>query len=61
MATQTQGTDFLTAMRQDIQVRIRELKPLVEEYTRLEAAEKALDQAEPMKRRGRPPGSKNKT
>ena len=55
MSTQTQGKDFLAAMREDIQVRIRELTPLVEEHQRLVAAEKALDEAQPMKRRpGRP-------
>lgn len=60
MSTQEKSGDFLAAMRSDIKVRIGELKPLVDEFHRLEAAEKALDQAEPMKRRGRPPGSKNK-
>ena len=34
--------DFLDEMRKEIQARLKELKPLVEEYTRLEAAERAL-------------------
>jgi hypothetical protein len=34
--------DFLDEKRKEIQVRLKELKPLVEEYTRLEAAERAL-------------------
>ena len=35
-------TDFLDDKRKEIQQRLRELKPLVEEYGRLEAAEQAL-------------------
>ena len=35
-------TDFLDEKRKEIQARLKELKPLVEEYTRLEAAERAL-------------------
>jgi hypothetical protein len=34
--------DFLDEKRKEIQGRMKELKPLVEEYTRLEAAERAL-------------------
>ena len=34
--------DFLDEKRKEIQARMKELKPLVEEYTRLEAAERAL-------------------
>ena len=34
--------DFLEEKRKEIQARLKELKPLVEEYTRLEAAERAL-------------------
>jgi hypothetical protein len=34
--------DFLDEKRKEIQGRLKELKPLVEEYTRLEAAERAL-------------------
>lgn len=34
--------DFLEAKRKEIQGRLKELKPLVEEYSRLEAAERAL-------------------
>jgi hypothetical protein len=36
-------TDFLDEKRKEIQNRLRELKPLVEEYHRLEAAASALD------------------
>ncbi len=35
-------TDFLDEKRKEIQQRLKELKPLVEEYHRLEAAERAL-------------------
>lgn len=35
-------TDFLEEKRKEIQQRLSELKPLVEEYHRLEAAERAL-------------------
>jgi hypothetical protein len=34
--------DFLEEKRKEIQARLKELKPLVDEYTRLEAAERAL-------------------
>ena len=34
--------DFLEEKRKEIQSRLKELKPLVEEYQRLEAAERAL-------------------
>ena len=34
--------DFLDEKRKEIQARLKELRPLVEEYTRLEAAERAL-------------------
>ena len=34
--------DFLEEKRKEIQARLKELKPLVEEYQRLEAAERAL-------------------
>ncbi len=34
--------DFLDEKRKEIQTRLKELKPMVEEYTRLEAAERAL-------------------
>ena len=34
--------DFLDEKRKEIQARMKELKPQVEEYTRLEAAERAL-------------------
>src|SRR5687767_7805565 len=35
-------TDFLDEKRKEIQARLKELKPLVEEYHRLDAAERAL-------------------
>jgi hypothetical protein len=35
-------TDFLDEKRKEIQGRLKELKPLVDEYQRLEAAERAL-------------------
>jgi hypothetical protein len=34
--------DFLDTKRKEIQARLKELKPLVDEYERLEAAERAL-------------------
>jgi hypothetical protein len=34
--------DFLEEKRKEIQARLKELKPMVEEYQRLEAAERAL-------------------
>jgi hypothetical protein len=61
-------TDFLDEKRQEITNRLKELKPLVDEYNRLEAAASALagvggsssaSSAAPAKRRGpgRPRGS----
>jgi hypothetical protein len=35
-------TDFLDEKRKEIQARLKELKPLVDEYHRLDAAERAL-------------------
>jgi hypothetical protein len=35
-------TDFLDEKRKEIQARLKELKPLVDEFRRLEAAERAL-------------------
>ncbi len=35
-------TDFLDEKRKEIQARLKELKPAVDEYNRLEAAERAL-------------------
>jgi hypothetical protein len=35
-------TDFLDEKRKEIQARLKELKPLVDEYHRLESAERAL-------------------
>jgi hypothetical protein len=61
--------DFLDEKRKEIQARLKELKPLVDEYNKLEAADRALGglsngapatgAAAPTRRRGpgRPPGS----
>lgn len=56
--------DFLDEQRQQINTRLSELRPLIAEYSRLEAAAAALDgigSATPTlaaeRRRGRPPGS----
>jgi hypothetical protein len=38
--------DFLDEKRKEIQARLKELRPLVDEYTRLEAAERALSGVE---------------
>jgi hypothetical protein len=67
-------TDFLDEKRQEIRSRLAELKPLVDEYSRLEAAAAALEgvggsapaaattAAAPARRGpGRPKGSKNTT
>jgi len=62
--------DFLDEKRKEIQARLKELKPLVEEYERLEAAEQALSgvggtaaraggAAAPTRRRRRSSGSSN--
>lgn len=50
--------DLLDTTRQEIAARIRELKPLVEEYQRLERAASLLggNGAKPSARRGRRPG-----
>ena len=65
-------TDFLDEKRREITDRLKELKPLVDEYTRLEAAASALDgvggskasaaaTASPRRRGpGRPKGSVNR-
>jgi hypothetical protein len=57
--------DFLDEQRQQITTRLSELKPLVDEYSRLEAAAVALEEigtSTPTpaveRRRGRPPGSR---
>ena len=61
--------DFLDEKRKEIQARLKELKPLVEEYERLEAAEQALSgvggtaargaASAPTRRRRRSSGSSN--
>lgn len=53
-----QDKTFIEQLQQQIQERIEVLKPLMDEYTRLERADKALSEAltdPPKKRRGRPP------
>ena len=63
-------TDFLDEKRQEITKRLRELKPAVDEYNRLESAASALagvrgsaSTASPTRRRrpGRPKGSVNRS
>jgi hypothetical protein len=54
--------DFLDEKRKEIRARLQELKPLVDEYHRLEAAAQALEGVGPTTRagagrRGRPRGS----
>jgi hypothetical protein len=51
--------DFLTEKRQEIDNRLKELRPLYEEYLKLEKAQEALAGMDPPRRRGpgRPPGS----
>jgi hypothetical protein len=52
--------DFLTEKRQEIDNRLKELRPLYEEYLKLEKAQEALAGMEEKPRRrgpGRPPGS----
>jgi hypothetical protein len=60
--------DFLDEKRKEIQARLKELRPLVDEYHRLEAAERALSGVEsgpattasaPTRRRRRPSSSPN--
>jgi hypothetical protein len=58
-------TDFLDEKRKEIQARLKELRPLVDEYHRLEAAEQALSgvgsgsPASAAPRRGRTRGATN--
>jgi hypothetical protein len=51
--------DFLTEKRQEIDNRLKELRPLYEEYLKLEKAKEALAGMDQPRRRGpgRPPGS----
>jgi hypothetical protein len=54
--------DFLDEKRREIQVRLKELRPMVDEYHRLQAAERALSGVEEQPaagppRRRRAPGS----
>jgi hypothetical protein len=52
--------DFLTKTRADLDNRLKELRPLYEEYLSLEKAKSALEGLEAPRRRGpgRPPGSR---
>jgi predicted Rossmann fold nucleotide-binding protein DprA/Smf involved in DNA uptake len=54
-------TDFLDEKRQEIESRLKELRPLVDEYNRLEQASRALagvgGQASTRRRSGRRPAS----
>jgi hypothetical protein len=52
--------DFLTEKRQEIDSRLKELRPLHEEYLKLEKAQQALAGMDEPRRRGpgRPPGSR---
>jgi hypothetical protein len=49
--------DFLDEKLKEIDARLRELRPLVEEYHRLEKAQEALSGVDASKRGGRPRGS----
>ena len=53
--------DFLTEQRAAIDNRLKELRPLYEEYLQLEKAKEALESVGATRRRGpgRPPGSRN--
>jgi hypothetical protein len=56
--------DFLTEQRAAIDNRLKELRPLYEEYLQLEKAKEALEGVGTAPRRrgpGRPPGSRNAT
>jgi hypothetical protein len=55
--------DFLTEKRQEIDNRLKELRPLYEEYLKLEKAQEALAGMDQPRRRGpgRPPGSTSAT
>jgi hypothetical protein len=54
--------DFLTKQRADIDKRLRELKPLYEEYLTLERAREALEGvATPRRGPGRPRGSRTRS
>ena len=55
--------DFLTEKRQEIDNRLKELRPLYEEYLKLEKAQEALTGVDQPRRRGpgRPPGSTTRT
>lgn len=55
--------DFLTEKRQEIDNRLKELRPSYEEYLKLEKAQEALAGMDQPRRRGpgRPPGSTSST
>src|SRR4051794_17792379 len=61
LSTEGWMADFLTEKRQEIDNRLKELRPLYEEYLKLEKAQEALaGMDQPARRRGRPPGSTNR-
>jgi hypothetical protein len=53
--------DFLSEKRAEIDTRLKELRPLHEEYLRLERAKQALDGLDSPRRPGRPRGSRAAT
>src|SRR3954452_2419856 len=61
LSTEGWMADFLTEKRQEIDNRLKELRPLHEEYLKLEKAQEALAGMDQPRRRGRPPGSANRT
>src|SRR3954451_5901381 len=61
LSTEGWMADFLTEKRQEIDNRLKELRPLYEEYLKLEKAQEALAGMDQPRRRGRPPGSTNAT
>src|SRR3954454_8892297 len=60
LSTEGWMADFLTEKRQEIDNRLKELRPLHEEYLKLEKAQEALAGMDRPRRRGRPPGSTNR-
>src|SRR4051794_16570744 len=63
LSTEGWMADFLTEKRQEIDNRLKELRPLYEEYLKLEKAQEALAGMDQPRRRGpgRPPGSTSST
>src|SRR4051794_15972834 len=63
LSTEGWMADFLTEKRQEIDNRLKELRPLYEEYLKLEKAQEALAGMDQPRRRGpgRPPGSTSRS